>query len=50
MYTVVEMHPVYFNELFTQQLASKLIQMLKVDELIKNKHQIKYQFPTLSFM
>lgn len=47
------MHPVYFSESHSPRNlvpASKLIQSLKVDDLIKKKNQIKYQFPIFLFI
>lgn len=52
MYTIVKMHPVCFNESYSPRNlvpASKLIQSLKVDDLMK-KNKIKYQFPIFLFI
>lgn len=40
MCTMVKMHPIYFNESYSPSrvvTASKLIQMLKVNELIRKE-------------
>ena len=49
MYTIVNMHPVCFNESYSLRNlipASKLIQTWRVDDLM----QIKYQSPTFLFI
>lgn len=49
IYTIVNMHPVCFNESYSPRNltpASKLIQTLKVDDLV----QIQYESPTFLFM